>query len=538
MKWRALIVLSLAQFLMVLDQAVMNVSISQLVEDFDTTVTVIQGVITFYALTMAALMITGGKLGDRWGRKRAFLIGLIIYGAGSALTAVSQTVPVLLLGWSILEGIGAALVLPALVALIAGSYQGADRAVAYGVIGGVAGAGIAVGPILGGWVTTNFTWRYVFVGEVVLVLVIIVLLGWLTDVARVGRKPEVDWVGSGLSALGLGLFVYGILQASTWGWIANTNSPVTPLGLALTPFVVGAGVVVIGLFVRWTERRERLGLDPLFRLELLEIRPLKGGLEMFLAQNLILMGVFFSIPLYLQVVQGLDALETGLKMLPVSVTMFIMAFVGARMSSRFTPHQIVKAGLWVLLVSVVVLAGTIEPVLEGPMFGISMGLLGVGMGLLASQLGNVVQSSVGPKDRSEAGGLQYTAQQLGSSIGTALIGAIVISALATTFVTNVENDPRIPPELSQEIGVELNGTIQFVSAVDLEAGLADSSLSDEEVVAIVESYKAGQLLALRMGLMVAGFVVVISLFLVRRIPDMSFEEIAMAEAEDAQIDEA
>ena len=536
MKWRALIVLSLAQFLMVLDQAVMNVSISQLVEDFDTTVTVIQGVITFYALTMAALMITGGKLGDRWGRKRAFLVGLIIYGLGSALTAVSQTVPQLLLGWSILEGIGAALVLPALVALIAGSYQGVDRAVAYGVIGGVAGAGIAVGPILGGWVTTNFTWRYVFVGEVVLVLVIIVLLRWVTDIARAGRKPEVDWVGSGLSALGLGLLVFGILKASEWGWVANNNSPVTPLGLALTPFVVGAGVLVLAGFVRWTQRRETRGEDPLFRLALLEIRPLKGGLQMFLAQNLILMGVFFAIPLYLQVVQGLNALETGLRMLPVSVTMFIMSFLGARMSATRTPRWIVKVGLWVLLVAVVVLIGTIEPVLEGAAFAISMALLGVGMGLLASQLGNVVQSAVGPKDRSEAGGLQYTAQQLGSSIGTALIGAVVISSLASTFVTLVEQDPRIPPEVSQAIGVELSGSIEFVNSSDLEDGLAETDLSSEEIDAIVESYEAGQLEALRLGLFVAGVVVVIALFMVRRIPDMSFEEIAAVEAEDEPIE--
>ena len=538
MKWRALIVLSLAQFLMVLDQAVMNVSISQLVEDFDTTVTVIQGVITFYALTMAALMITGGKLGDRWGRKRAFLVGLIIYGAGSALTAVSQTVPVLLLGWSILEGIGAALVLPALVALIAGSYQGADRAVAYGVIGGVAGAGIAVGPILGGWVTTNFTWRYVFVGEVVLVLVIIILIGWLTDAPRVGRKPEVDWVGSGLSAFGLGLFVYGILKASEWGWIANVNSPVTPLGLALTPFVVGAGILVLAGFVRWTERREARGEDPLFRLGLFEIRPLKGGLQMFLAQNLILMGVFFAIPLYLQVVQGLNALDTGLRMLPVSVTMFIMSFLGARMSATRTPRWIVKVGLWVLLVAVVVLIGTIEPVLEGLAFAISMALLGIGMGLLASQLGNVVQSAVGPRDRSEAGGLQYTAQQLGSSIGTALIGAVVISSLAAAFVSQVEQDPRIPPEVSQAIGVELSGSIEFIRSSDLEAGLADTDLPSEEIDAIVESYEAGQLEALRLGLFVAAVVVVIALFMVRRIPDMSFEEIAAIEAEDVPVEEA
>ena len=156
-KRSVLITLAAAQFLMVLDQAVMNVSISQLVEDFDTTVTTIQAVITLYSLMMAALMVTGGKLGDIWGRRRAFRIGLVIYGAGSALTALSWSVPTLALGWSILEGIGAALVLPALVALIAGNFEGKARAAAYGVLGGVAGAGIAVGPILGGWVTTELT---------------------------------------------------------------------------------------------------------------------------------------------------------------------------------------------------------------------------------------------------------------------------------------------------------------------------------------------------------------------------------------------
>ena len=532
MKWRALIVLSAAQFLMVLDQAVMNVSISQLVEDFETTVTVIQGVITFYALTMAALMLTGGKLGDRWGRKRAFSIGLLIYASGSALTAASWNIPSLLLGWSILEGIGAALVLPALVALIAGSYKGTDRAVAYGVIGGVAGAGIAIGPILGGWVTTNYTWRYVFVGEVILAVIIVLAVGWIADSARPEPIPKVDWVGSGLSALGLGLFVFGILQASSWGWIANTNSPITPFGLSLAPFVVGAGLVVLGVFRRWTERRERLGLDPLFRLELLEIRPLMAGLKMFLAQNLILMGVFFSIPLYLQVVQGLDALETGLRMLPVSVTMFLMSFIGARMSQNSTPRRIVRMGLWILLASILILAGTILPELEGGTFALAMALLGVGMGLLASQLGNVIQSSVGPKDRSEAGGLQYTAQQLGSAVGTALIGAVVISALAGVFVNLVTNDPRVSEEVSTEIGVALQGSIQFVTTDALSAALAETSLDPAEAEAIVDAYGEGQLIALRMGLLVAAAIVVGALFLARKIPDMSFAEMAVAQGDD------
>ena len=185
-KWGALIVLSAAQFLMVLDQSVMNVSISQLVADFDTTVTTIQAVITLYALVMAALMLTGGKLGDLFGRRRVFVIGLVIYGVGSALTAASWSVPTLTLGWSVLEGIGAAMVLPALVALAAGTYSGRDRATVYGVLGGVAGAGIAVGPILGGWLTTNLTWRLVFAGEVVLVIAILLFARLLREPAREG----------------------------------------------------------------------------------------------------------------------------------------------------------------------------------------------------------------------------------------------------------------------------------------------------------------------------------------------------------------
>lgn len=525
MKWRALIVLSAAQFLMVLDQAVMNVSISQLVDDFDTTVTVIQGVITFYALVMAALMITGGKLGDIWGRRRAFLVGLIIYAAGSALTAASQSVPQLLLGWSILEGVGAALVLPALVALIASSYKGADRAIAYGVIGGVAGAGIAVGPILGGWVTTEYTWRYVFVGEVILALAIVALVGWLTEGER-GKPPRIDWVGVALSSLGLGLLVYGILQASTWGWIADVDSPVTPFGLALTPFVVGTGLVFLGWFARWSQRRERRGEDPLFRLELLDVLPLRGGLQMLTIQGVILMGAFFAIPLYLQVVLGLNALDTGLRMLPVSIAMFLMSFVGARLSSTYTPRRIVRAGLLVLLVGVLLLAATIEPELSGVVFGLSMALLGVGMGLLASQLGNVIQSSVGDRDRSEAGGLQYTAQQLGNALGTALIGAIVISALSGALLNIIEEDPRISSEVSAEIGVRLSSGVAFIPSDQAESALAETELTSDEQLAVLEAYQDGQLLSLRFGLAVAAGIVVLALFLVRRIPDRSFEEMA------------
>ncbi len=218
-KWAALGVLGAAQFLMVLDQAVMNVAITQLVEDFDTTVTTIQAVIALYALVMAGLMLTGGKLGDIFGRRRVFAIGCVIYAIGSGLTAASWNVPSLMFGWSILEGIGAALVLPAMVALVAGTYRGSERAVAYGVLGGVAGAGIAVGPILGGWATTEFTWRIVFVGEVLVAIGILLGTRTLREPERGPGKPTLDWVGSVLSASGLAVLVFGVLQASNWGWL-------------------------------------------------------------------------------------------------------------------------------------------------------------------------------------------------------------------------------------------------------------------------------------------------------------------------------
>ena len=188
--WLPLVALAIAQFVMVLDQSAMNVSISTLVDDFDTTVTTIQAVITLYCLVMAMFMLTGGKIGDIIGRRRAFVVGLVIYACGSAMTALAPTVAVLTLGWSILEGLGAALVLPAMVALIAGNFEGASRKVAYAVIGGVAGAGIAVGPILGGWATTEYSWRIIFAGEVLLVALILVMTPKVVDAARTGAGTE------------------------------------------------------------------------------------------------------------------------------------------------------------------------------------------------------------------------------------------------------------------------------------------------------------------------------------------------------------
>ena len=345
---------------MVLDQTVMGVSISQLVADFNTTVTTIQAIITLYCLVMAMLMLAGGKIGDIIGRRRAFKIGLVIYGCGSAMTALAPTVAILTLGWSILEGIGASLVLPAMVALIAGNFEGKDRKVAYAVIGGVAGAGIAVGPIVGGWATTVLSWRVVFAGEVVLVIGIFAMTRFVADALRSGPKPRLDVVGAVLAAAGLGLIVLGTLQSSVWGLIQPKDAPIEPFGLAPTLFVIAAGGVLVWAFVGWQRHREAIGSDPLVHLDLLKILPLRSGLVGLFTQNLLLMGVFFTVPLYLQLVLGLDALQTGLKMLPVSIAMFAASAAGSRLSTRYSVRSITRAGLILSGIACVMLLATIQ----------------------------------------------------------------------------------------------------------------------------------------------------------------------------------
>jgi EmrB/QacA subfamily drug resistance transporter len=514
-----LVALAIAQFVMVLDQSAMNVSISALVSDFDTTVTTIQAVITLYCLVMAMFMLTGGKIGDIIGRRRTFVIGLIIYACGSAITALAPSVAILALGWSVLEGLGAALVLPAMVALIAGNFEGAARKAAYAVIGGVAGAGIAVGPILGGWATTEYSWRIIFAGEVVLVGLILVMTPKVADAVTTGPAPKLDIVGTVLSAAGVGLVVLGVLQSSSWGWVRpKEDSPVTPFGFSLTVFVIGFGMVLLWAFTAWQRRRESSGRDPLVHLALLKIASLRSGLVGLFSQNLILMGVFFTIPLYLQLVIGLDALETGLKMLPVSIAMFLASAAGSRLSARYSVRSIVRAGLATAMAAAVMLLGTIEPELDNSSFAWSMALLGIGMGLIASQLGNVVQSSVDASGRGEAGGLQFTGQQLGSSLGVALLGAIVLGGLTTTFVANISSDERISSQVAEQVGVAVGSGIDFLSADQVEAAALESGLDEPTTEALVDDYESAQLQALKAGLLAAAFLALLSLAFTRDLP--------------------
>jgi EmrB/QacA subfamily drug resistance transporter len=528
--WFPLAIFASAQFVMVLDSSVMNVSISQIVADLDTTIQGVQLAITAYTLVMAALMLAGAKLGDILGRERTFAIGLAIYGLGSLTTALSPNLTVLLLGWSLVEGLGAALVIPAIVSLVAGTYSGPQRALAFGIVGGVAGAAVAAGPLIGGWVTTEFSWRYVFAGETVIVAVILLVRRRLPRTAQAERRPQLDLVGVGLSALGLGLAVYGILKSSQWGLIEPRGAltiggeEITPFGFSMVPFFILAGLGCLAAFAAWEERRERQGRDTLLDRSLLKIDALRAGLSTLMMQQLILLGTFFVMPVYLQVVLGLDAFETGKRLFPMSVAMFIAALAGPRLAAGFAPKRVAQAGLLALVVASVLLLGTIDVELSETEFAVALAIFGVGAGLLLSQLGNVIMSSVDPGKTNEAGGLQGTAQNLGASLGTALIGSVLIAALTSGFVSRVEENPAVTAPVAEQIRRVTQEGIPVVPVADVEQAVLDQGIPDPEAKAIADDYGDAQLQGLKRAIGAVGVFGLLSLWFTRRLPGRALSE--------------
>ncbi len=536
-KWLPMLILASAQFVMVLDSSVMNVAISEIVDDLDTTIQGVQTAITMYTLVMAAFMLLGAKLGDILGRNKAFAIGLAIYGAGSLTTALSPNLAVLLVGWSGVEGFGAVLVVPAIAALTAASYEGRERALAYALLGAVAAIAIAAGPLIGGWVTTEFTWRYVFAGETVVVILILLLRGQIARAPLAERRPQLDIVGVALSAGGLGLAVFAILRSSVWGFVQPRAAPtingteITPLGFSVVPFMVLGGLALLWGFVAWEQRRARLGQDQLLDTALLRISQLRAGLSSLVGQQLVLMGTFFVIPVYLQVVVGLDAFETGKRLLPLSVAMLVFALLGPRIAARRSPRVVAQIGLVGVSIGALVMLGTLDVKLNDTGFKVALGLIGAGAGLLASQLGNVIMSSVAPTQTSEAGGLQGTAQNLGSSLGTAIIGAVLLASLATGFSDRITANPEVPAAAQKTIVANVQEGIDIVPVADVEQAAVEGGLSRDQARAVADDYGDAQLNALRLSLGAVALAALLSLVLTRGLPTTSLAQSAVARPE-------
>ena len=512
-----LFTLASGQFLMTLDSSVMNVSIATVAKDVGTTVTGIQGAITAYTLVMAMLMITGAKIGAIIGRKRAFAIGCVIYGCGSFTTSIAQSLPVLLFGWSFLEGVGAALIMPAIVALVAGNFPAERRPAAYGLVAAAGAVAVAVGPLIGGFCTTYFSWRWVFAGEVIVVIAILLLTRRIAD-APVEERPQLDVVGAVLSALGLGMIVFGVLRSSEWGWIQPKADAPSWAGLSPTIWLAIGGLFVIWVFFRWQARRESHGQEPLVRTAMLRNKQLTGGLTMFFFQFLIQAGFFFVVPLFLSVALGLSAIDTGIRLLPLSVTLLAAAIGIPKLFPQVSPRLVVRLGLLSLLAGTVVLLGGLDAEAGAEIVFVPMLLVGLGIGALASQLGAVTVSAV-PDDQSpEVGGVQNTMTNLGASLGTALAGSLLIATLTSSFLTNVEQSQAIPANVKQQAQVELAGGIPFISDADLETALDEAGVTSEATDAAVDANADARLDGLRSALAILAVLAVLALFLAQTIP--------------------
>lgn len=512
-----LAVLAAGQFLMTLDSSVMNVSMSVVAEDIGTPITGIQTAITLYTLVMATLMITGGKVGSIMGRRRAFGVGLVIYGLGSLTTALAQDLTMLLIGWSLLEGIGAALIMPAIVALVAGNFPPQRRAAAYGLVAASGAMAVAAGPLIGGAVTTFTSWRYVFAGEVVIVLAILLVLRRVADTPAV--PVRLDLVGSVLSVLSLGMVVLGVLRSAEWGWVIARPGGPEILGVSPVLWLVALGLLVLHAFFRWEEHVTAAGREPLLDAGLLRVRQLAGGLMMFFGQFMVQSGVFFALPLFLTVVLELSALQTGLRVFPLSVALLITAAGIPRVAPRASPRRVVRVGLMSLIAGTAVLVGGMQPGADARVVAIPMLLLGFGLGALSSQLGAVTVSAV-PDDRSpDVGGLQNTATNLGASLGTALVGSVLIAGLTASAITGLQENPDVPPEIAAAAPVELAAGVPFLSDPQLEAALTDAGITGEDAQAIIDVNDEARFDGLRLAFALTGLLALVSLLLSGRIPE-------------------
>ena len=522
-KWSVVAILAIAQFVMVLDSTVMNVSISTVVADLDTTVAALQSAITFYTLTMAALMLIGAKLCAKWGLLRAFTIGAVVYGIGSLITGLSQNIQTLMIGWSFIEGLGAVLVIPAIAALVATNYKGKDRVVAYAIIGGISGAAAAAGPLIGGYVTTYFSWRYVFIAETIIMLGVLIFSRRF-KASQPDTTQTIDIPSALLSATGMTLLVFGLLQSKVWGWVTPlaipeiANHQIAPFGISIVAYLIVAGLLLLKIFYDRQVDLEHSERQPLVTVSMLKIQQLRSGLSVLGAQYIITAALFFVIPIYLQMVHGLDALETGLKILPLSIALITFSMIGARLAKTKTPKLIVRIGQLLLIVGSIGLLTAIKPDLTGWMFGVAMFAVGAGLGLLASQLGNVNMSAVDATKTSEVGGLQGSFQNLGSSLGTALIGSVLIASLTTGFVSNINNSD-LPSNIKASITSGASTGVEIVPVDSINKIALENGLSQQEADTITNDYLNAQLAGLKQSIFFLVILAAFSLLLSRGIPD-------------------
>ncbi|HEX5619137.1 MAG TPA: MFS transporter [Solirubrobacteraceae bacterium] len=502
---RLALLLAMAMFVLVVDTSFMNVSISAVVQDLGTTVSTVQAAIALEALVSAAFILIGGKVGDLFGRKRAYVLGLLGYAVGGVAMTMAQSVTAMIVFWAIIGGIGAALLLPAMQSLIHGNFDGAARTKVYALVGASAAIATAVGPLLGGFITTYLSWRVAFELEVVVIAVVLSGIKLVHDVPYTGPRG-IDAVGALLSVLGMGGVVLGILVWQEGGEYVGAL------------IVIGA-VALFGL-VRWLRRRKREGKPALLDIELFKSPFFRLGVTQQMTQQIALGGSIIALPIYLQMVLEYNALEAGLSLAPLSLSMFAMALLAGRRAGGRRPAGLVRAGFALLTVGVVVLIPVVPRAESGWALVIPLLIMGSGLGLLVSQLNNYTLSPVTEERASEAAGVNSAGGSFGLSFGLAFGGAILLATLSIAFTNKSDASTVLPPADKQQVANVLEDDAQVMSNTQLEELLADEP--PEIRAEVIRINTDARPLALQVALLVpllAALAGLFNSFRMMRLPD-------------------
>ncbi len=503
---RLALLLAMAMFVFVIDTSLMNVSISAVVRDLDTTVSGVQSAIAIEALVSAAFILIGSKVGDLFGRKRAYVLGLLLYVSGALAMVLAQGLAAIIVFWAVIGGLGASLYLPAMQSLIHGNFTGTAQAKAYALVGASAAIAAAIGPLLGGFLTTYLSWRVGFMLEAVVIAV--VLLGsrkLLRDVPYTGDRG-VDRVGSALSVLGMGCLVLGILA-----WQEGGES----VGALLA-----AGLVAMGALARWLLRRKREGKPALLDPNLFRSKLFSFGISQGILQQIALGGMLIALPIYLQMVLGYNAMQAGLTLAPLSLTMFAVALIAGKRAGKRRPSSLILTGFALLSVALFLLIPLVPRADTGwDLFGPLM-LAGAGLGLLVSQLNNYTLAPIAEDQVGEAAGVNSATGSFGLSLGLAFAGAIMLSALSIAFTQKSEASNVLTPPEQQRVAKALEDDAQLMSDAQLEEQLAGQPQDvQEEIVRINTDARP---LALQVALLIpllAALVGLFSGFRMIRLPD-------------------
>jgi EmrB/QacA subfamily drug resistance transporter len=454
---RLAILLAMAMFVLVVDTSLMNVSIASVVEDLDTTVSGVQSAIALEALVSAAFILIGSKVGDLIGRKRAFVLGLLGYATGALAMAFAQGLTAIVVFWAIIGGLGASLLLPAMQSLIHGNFQGAAQKKAYALVGAAAAIAAAVGPLVGGFLTTFLSWRVGFLLEVVVIAVVLSGMKMIRDVPYTGPRG-VDVVGAVLSAVGMGGVVIGILVWQEGGEFVG--------------LLIAVGLVALGSLARWLVRRKREGRPTLLDPELFHHDAFRLGISSQMLQNIALGGAMIALPIYLQMVLEYNALETGLTLAPLSLTMFATALVAGKRAAGRRPAAIIRGGSGLLTLGMLLLIPIVPRADSGWALVVPLMIAGCGLGLLVSQLNNYTLSPISDERVSEAAGVNSAAGSFGLSFGLAFAGAIMLATLSIAFTQAAEDSKVLPAAEQQQVAQALEDDAEVMSNTKLEEQLA------------------------------------------------------------------